>query len=208
MTFQTSSSSLAPNQQTPLLSGGNSALSTTLSHLLTEMHKSSPQSITPKSSQVFKPLEETKEIRLFNAVAALKLAVAEVSMHLDTAWRTRLFTQIDMLHEPDDWDESYQLTDLDSFKTFLRLILQQGPLQRLGLGIDDNGHILASWRNRQDMLSLIFLGKDRVRWAVVRHQGDEIESAGGRTSVERLPTVLQAYNPEFWYGNANNLSAC
>ena len=169
------------------------------------MHKPSPSFFPSESSQIFKPLEETKESRLFNAVAALKMAVAEVSMHLDAAWRTRLLAQIDMLHEPDDWDDSYKPTDLDSFKTFLRLMLQRGPLERLGLGIDDNGHILASWRNGQDMLSLIFLGNDRVRWAVVRHQDDEIESAGGQTSLDRLPTVLQAYNPEAWYGNANKL---
>jgi hypothetical protein len=171
------------------------------------MHKPSPSSFLPQSSQIFKPLEETKEGRLFNAVAALKLAVAEVSMHLDAAWRARLFGQIDMLHEPDDWDESYRPADLDSFKTFLRLILRQGPLRRLGLGIDDDGHILASWRNGKDMLSLMFLGQDRVRWAVVRHQDDEIESAGGQTSLDRLPIVLQAYNPESWYGNADNLSS-
>jgi hypothetical protein len=201
MTFQTS------NPHTSPLSTGNSELSTTLNHLLTEMHKPSPSSTETKLSQIFKPLEETKESRLFNAVAALKVAVAEVSMHLEAAWRARLFTQIDMLHEPDDWDESYKITDLDSFKTFLHLILRQGPLQRLGLGIDDNGHILASWKNGRDMLSLIFLSGDKVRWAVVRHQDDEIESAGGQTSLDRLPTVLQAYNPETWYGNADNLSS-
>jgi hypothetical protein len=171
------------------------------------MHKSPPSSITSKSSQVFKPLEETKESRLFNVVAALKVAVAEISMHLDDAWRARLFTQIDMLHEPDDWDDSCRLTDLDSFKTFLHLILQQGPMERLGLGIDDDGHILASWRNEQDMLSLIFLGNDRIRWAVVRHENGGVESAGGQTNLDRLPTVLQAYNPESWYGNAHNLSS-
>jgi hypothetical protein len=208
MTTQTSASGLAPTPQTPPLSSGNSALSTTMNHLLTEMHRSPPSSIMPKSSQVFKPLEETKESRLFNAVAALKVAVAEVSMHLDAAWRARLFTQIDMLHEPDDWDESYKLTDLESFRTFLHLILQQGPLERLGLGIDDDGRILATWRNGQDMLSLIFLGNDRVRWAVVRRQDGEVESAGGQTNLDRLPTVLLAYNPKSWYGNANILSSC
>ena len=57
------------------------------------------------------------------------------------------------------------------------------------------------------MLSLIFLGNDRIRWAVVRHETGGVESAGGQTTLDRLPTVLQAYNPESWYGNANNLSS-
>lgn len=203
MTVKTSASGMTP--LIPSLSSGNSALSTTLGHLLTEMHKSPPSSIGSQSSQVFKPLEETKESRLFNVVAALKVAVAEVSMHLDPGWRARLFTQIDMLHEPDDWDDSIKPTDLNSFKTFLRLILQQGPLENLGLGIDDDGNILATWRNGQDMLSLMFLRNDRVRWAVVRRHNGEAESAGGETSVSRLPIVLQAYNPQAWYGDADNL---
>lgn len=207
MTARSPSLGTALITETPPLSGGNSELSTTLTHLLTEMNKSPPSSITPRISQVFKPLEETKESRLFNAVAALKVAVAEVSMHLDADWRARLFMQIDMLHEPDDWDESFMPVDLNSFRTFLHLILQQGPLERLGLGIDDDGHILASWRNDQDMLSLIFLSNDKVRWAVSQHKDGEVESAGGLTNVDRLPTVLRAYNPEFWYGNANNLSS-
>jgi hypothetical protein len=207
MTIQTPASDLVTNPHAPLLTSGNSALSTTLSHLLTEMHRSPLSSITSRSSQVFKPLEETTESRLFNVVAALKVAVAEVSMHLDAAWRARLFAQIDMLHEPEDWDEGCKLTDLHSFKTFLHVVLQQGPLERLGLGIDDDGHILASWKNGQDMLSLIFLDNDRIRWAVVRHQNGELESAGGQTNVDRLPTVLQAYNPESWYGNAHDLSS-
>jgi hypothetical protein len=186
---------------------GNSALSTTLSHLLTEMRRPAPSSTAPTSTRIFTPLEETKEIRLFNVVAALKVAVAEISMHLDADWRTRLFAQIDMLHEPEDWDNSDKLADMNSFRTFLHMILQHGPLQRLGLGIDDDGHILASWRNGRDMLSLIFLINDRVRWAVVRHENDETESAGGETNVDRLPIVLQPYNPTAWYGNANDVSS-
>jgi len=31
-------------------------------------------------------------------------------MHLDPAWRERLFAQIDMLHDPEDWDDSYKLS--------------------------------------------------------------------------------------------------
>jgi hypothetical protein len=203
-----------PTEAPQPLSGGNSALSTTLTHLLTEMRRPPPSTIASESSQIsnptdqiLKPFEATKEIRLFNIVAALKIAVAEVSMHLDAGWRTRLFAQIDLLHEPDDWDDGDKLANMESFKTFLHMILQNGPMQKLGLGIDDEGHILASWRNGRDMLSFIFLSNDRVRWAVVRHENDETESAGGETGLDRLPIVLRPYNPEVWYGNANNVSS-
>jgi hypothetical protein len=207
MTLQTFSSDSASTVQLPLLSTGNSALSTTLNHLLTELRKPSPSSIAFQSSQAFAPLEETKEIRLFNSIAALKVAVAEVSMHLDPVWRERLFAQIDMQHDPEDWDDSFTPPDKESFQTFLHTILLHGPLQRLGLGTDDDGHILASWRNGAGMLSLLFLGKDRIRWAVVRQENGDTESAGGEVGVDRLPIVLKPYNPEEWYGNADNVSS-
>jgi hypothetical protein len=206
MTIQTFLPTSASTAAQPPLSTGTSALSKTLSHLLTGMRKPSPSSITFEPSQTITPIEETKEIRLLNSIAALKVAVAQVSMHLDSAWRERLFAQIDMLHDPEDRDDSCKLADKGAFRTFLHRILLHGPLQRLGLGIDDNGHILASWRNGQDMLSFMFLGKDRIRWAVVRHENGETESAGGEVGLDRLPMVPQPYNPEVWYGNADNVS--
>ncbi len=125
-------------------------------------------------------------------------------MHLDAAWRARLFTQIDLLHEPDDWDESYKLTDLESFKTFLHLILQQGPWR----GWASASMTMATyWRvgGTIKTCSHQFLGHGQSSPGGRSHQDGEVESAGGQTNLDRLPTVLQAYNPESQYGNANNL---
>jgi hypothetical protein len=172
---------------------GVSALSTTLGDLFSRGTRPSPSSEKPTTRHIFKPLEETKEIRLFNIVAALKMAVAEVSMHLEPAWRAKLFRQIDMLHEPDDWDDEDKLADQDSFKTFLHMILQYGYMHGISLGIDNDGRILAGWEDGSSSLSFAFLPKDMVRWSVVHRQDEEIESASGIYSLDRLPAVLQLY---------------
>jgi hypothetical protein len=149
-----------------------------------------------------------KEHRLFNVVAALKIAVSEVSMHLPSEWRKVLFEKIDDLHEPDDWEDSDRLADLESFKTFLRTVLQQGPMKRMSLGISDDGRILAGWTRDKDSLSLAFLANDVIRWSVVRHlDGGEMESAAGQTTLARLREVLRPYEPEVWFGYADDTSA-
>jgi hypothetical protein len=184
---------------------GASALSTTLGDLFSQGRRPPPSSETRTTRHIFKPLEETKEIRLFNIIAALKMAVAEVSMHLDPTWRARLFRQIDMLHEPDDWDDEDKLADQESFKTFLHMILQYGCMHGISLGIDNDGRILAGWEDGSSSLSFSFLPKDKVRWSVVHRQDEDIESASGISSLDRLPAVLQPYNPKAWYDNADNI---
>jgi hypothetical protein len=184
---------------------GGSALSTTLSYLTLDHQPVEPRRPTPSSAPIIQIPELSKEIRLFNTIATLKIAVANVSMHLDAEWRARLFSQIDMLLDPEDWDESYKLADAESFTTFLRMVLLFGALPRLGLGIDEDGHILAGWRNEIGLLSLTFLRGDRVRWSIVRREKGETESAAGETTLDRLLMVLKPYDPERWYGNANYL---
>jgi hypothetical protein len=194
-----------PQVQLPSL--GWSALSTTLSDRLRGMYIPPPSSASLQSSMPEEVLAGNKKLRLFNVAAALKIAVSQVSMHLPADWRHLLFEKIDTLHEPDDWDESDHLADIESFKTFLRTVLQQGPMKRMSLGISDDGHILAGWKLGQDSLALKFLTGDEIRWSVVRHLDGAVESAAGQTTLSRLPLVLQPYSPECWFGNADKTSS-
>ena len=188
------------------LSLGGGTFSSALFEQLNAMYTAPPSSTTfrPKSL-IFKSPSESKDLRLFNISAALKIAVSEVSMHLPTEWRQRLFEKIDALHDPDDWEETDQLANLQSFKTFLRTILQQQPMKRMSLGISPDGQILAGWKKERDTLSLTFLADDKIRWAVVLHINDSIESAAGTTALDRLQLVLQPYSPEIWFGDADKL---
>lgn len=193
-----------PQMQSPSL--GASALSTTLSERLHRLYTPPPSSVPIKSPLLETPQPGNKRLRLFNVAAALKIAVSQVSMHLPSDWRHLLFEKIDALHEPDDWEDSDHLADLESFKTFLRTVLQQGPMRRMSLGIASDGYILAGWKRGKDSLTLGFLPGDEIRWSVVRHLEEAVESAAGRTTLDRLPEVLQPYSPEIWFGDADKIS--
>jgi hypothetical protein len=187
-----------PVVHAPSLGGG--MLSSIVWERLREVGALLPQPVN-------KPLEANKQLRLFNANASLKIAVSEISMHLPSDWRRLLFEKIDDLHEPEYWDDADKLADLSSFRTFLRTVLQQGPMNRMSLGISDDGQILAGWQLEDDSLSLAFLNDDRIRWSVVRHIDGDIDSAAGTTTLARLPEVLKPYNPEVWFGYADDISA-
>jgi hypothetical protein len=192
-----------PNVYSPSVGGGD--LSNVVRERLREIADHSPSLGFVLKPSISRPMRAGKELRLFNASAALKIAASEVSMHLPKEWRKQLFEKIDDLHEPDDWEDSDRLADVASFKTFLRTVLQQGPMKRMSLGISDDGQILAGWKRDKDSLSLAFLADDRIRWSVVRHIDGEIESAAGTTTLGRLREVLRPYNPEVWFGYADDV---
>lgn len=200
---RTSASWSLPQMQPLSLAAGD--LSALLGERLRSMYNPSPSSREVKSSMLFQPLGDNKQLRLFNASATLKIAVSQVSMHLPPEWRRRLFEKINSLHDPDEWDDSDRLTDLDSFKTFLRTILQLGPVSRMSLGISHDGHILAGWKAGDDTLALEFLPRDEIRWSVVRYVDGVHESGAGRTLLGRLPEVLQPYSPANWFNNADKI---
>jgi hypothetical protein len=190
------------------LSMGETALSSTLSDRLygaVELRLTSDVASGP--STIFKPLEGHKEIRSFNAAADLKIAASAISMHLPAEWRRSLFAKIDALHQPNDWEDDDAPANLGSFWTFLRTVLQQGPMKKMSLGIDNDGHILAGWKRGRDTLTLKFLPDDRIHWSIVQIVDGNMESAAGNVALARLPTVLKPYCPEEWFGNGNNISS-
>src|ERR1041385_3910343 len=74
----------------------------------------------------FRSLEE----RLFDSLAQAKQLTANVAMHLDRAWRDKLFAKLDKLLAAEDWhDEDLPITAA-SFATFLRMIIYMSPQRR------------------------------------------------------------------------------
>jgi hypothetical protein len=187
------------------LAGGE--LSTALYERIRELYKYPPSMTQVKPGVVAHARDDDMSVRLFNASADLKIAVSQVSMHLPLDWRERLFEKIDLLHNPDDWENSDRLADLESFRTFLRTILQLGPLKKMNLGISSDGYMLAGWKRGDDTLALEFLPKDEIRWSTVQHINGTRESAAGRARLERLQTVLLPYSKDFWADDADQLSA-
>ena len=74
-----------------------------------------------------------------NRLFDLKTATAEVAMHLETAWRSGLFRQLDDLLDDESWDIGDVLPSHASFRTFLRLIVDLGRPNRPSLGCGDEG---------------------------------------------------------------------
>jgi len=153
----------------------------------------SPSSLV--ASRTERPLEE----RLFDATANVKILTAQVAMHLDRQWRDRLFSQVDSLHDPAEWEPKDEPIQQASFATFLKAIVQIKPNRRPGLGLSNSGHLVAAWSSGKDRLTIEFLADDRVRWVLTRYRDGEAEHFAGQTSVSRLVDGLAPFSPAAWF---------
>ena len=143
------------------------------------------------------------EESLFDSTAAVKMLTAQVAMHLDREWRTKLFRQLDSLHDPLEWEPSDSPVQESSFATFLKAICDIKPTRRPGLGLTTAGHLIAAWTTeRDDRLTIEFLPNDRVRWVMSRLLDDDMERLAGQTTVARLRDQLQPYESGRWFDNA------
>ena len=145
-----------------------------------------------------KPLPE----RLYDALARVKLLTAQVSMHLDTEWRSRIFEQLDDLLDAEDWHEDDDPIKASSFQTFLRMIIFHNPARRPGFGVSNRGYLITAWTSGLDRLTTEFLPNDKIRWVLSCEVDGETERASGETPVRRLMEVLAPYSPPRWFADA------
>jgi hypothetical protein len=139
--------------------------------------------------------------RVFEALAAAKILTSQVAMHLEGAWRDRLFQQLDSLHDTSEWEEGDEPIQQASFATFLKAILSVRPACRPGLGLSNDGNLVAAWTTGRDRLTIEFLPNDRVRWVLARYVEDEPDRFAGQTPVTRLAEGLAPHRPEHWFSN-------
>ena len=156
-----------------------------------------PLPTTVRSTDEIRDLPE----RLFDARAAAKILTAAVAMHLDPAWRQKLFRQLDSLHDLDEWEEGDEPLQQSSFATFLKAILTINPQVSPGLGLSHSGHLVAAWTTDRDRLTIEFLPNDRVRWVLARYKEDEPSRFAGQTPVSELTEGLAPHRPEHWFSN-------
>ena len=145
-----------------------------------------------------KPLPE----KLYDTLARVKLLTAQVAMHLDTEWRSRIFEQLDDLLDAEDWHEEDDPIKVSSFETFLRMIIFHNPSRRPGFGVSNRGYLIAAWTSGSDRLTIEYLPNDTVRWVLSCEVDGEAERAAGETSVRRLMEVLAPYSPPRWFADA------
>ncbi|THD38304.1 MAG: hypothetical protein E7773_00690 [Sphingomonas sp.] len=136
---------------------------------------------------------------LFDALAEAKIWTSKVAMHLDLATRDRLFRQLDVLHEAEEWPATDQPITLDSYKSLVRAILYHKINSRPGLSLMPEGNIIAVWNDGDDRLTIEFLPANRARWLVVNATPKGAERTAGTTPLERLRDVLAPYGAERWF---------
>lgn len=167
-------------------------------------HLGQPRTPTPTVLPV--SAERGVQSQLFDALAAMKMKTSEVAMHLSEEWRRQLFKYLDFLHDGADWDERDKPGRIDSFTTFLRLVLFLKPKRRPGMGLTVDGIIVATWSTKDRHLTLECLPNDEVQWSVVVPgvvgvaDGADPETAAGRCNIRRMRDVLAPYDPLMWFG--------
>ena len=128
----------------------------------------------------------------------LKVLVSRVSMHFNDTRRRSLFRQIDMIHDPENWEESDELPSKDSFSTLMRFYISPRVIQNPKLGLSANGMFLAMWSTDGAMLTLEFKPKDQVAWIVREQSNGELEYASGASPLRRLWNVIAPYRISEW----------
>jgi hypothetical protein len=172
-----------------------------IARLVAEL-RNEPSPASLKSLPRLAPDQPPLEVRLFDALAAVKILTAQVAMHLDGEWRRRLFEQLDSLHDPEEWEAGDdEPVGQSSFATFLKAILSIRPERRPGLGLSHTGNVIAAWTTGQDRLTIEFLPNDRVRWVLGLYHDGEPDRFAGQTPVTRLAEGLAPYRPEHWFSH-------
>lgn len=161
------------------------------------------QQLRSPVSPSMRPLQDyakSLEEKLFDATAGVKVMTSQVAMYLDSQWRSKLFNQIDRLHDVDEWEQGDEPLQRESFATFLKAICELKPKKRPGLGLTSSGQLIAAWTVGSSRLTIEFLGNGRVKWVISRMIDNEIEHYVGDTTVNRLAAGLQPHQTEEWFG--------
>ena len=140
------------------------------------------------------------EEKLFDATASAKVMTSQVAMYLDSQWRSKLFSQIDFLHDVNEWEQGDEPLQRESFATFLKAICELKPKKRPGLGLTFSGQLIAAWTAGSSRLTIEFFGNGRVQWVISRMIDDETEHYTGDTTVNRLAAGLGPHHAEDWFG--------
>ena len=135
--------------------------------------------------------------RVFYALAEAKKLTSLVAMRLDLASRDRIFRQLDLLHDCDEWFGNDQPLLLASYKSFVRFMIAEGGQSKPSLALNPDGHLLAVWEAEGNRLTIEFQANDRLQWVISCAEGDR---TAGITSLNLIMSRLASYDPKALFG--------
>jgi len=168
------------------------------SKIIQNIHGDQELPTVSNQAVISKPVGSLEEL-LFDACAKVKIATSQVSMHIRGDWREKLFRQLDLIHDIDDWDSEDNPIDEGSFKNFLRWYLYEKPNRSPGIGLSSSGNVVIAWMKAKDRLTIEFEPSGFVSWTVTKFFNGDAERGAGRTSLKRLSTILRPYEPEHFF---------
>lgn len=188
-------------------SAGVSADSILTGKRLTNMRRllSAPVTQLKSATNIHPEGDAAQKLRI--KCGALKQLTGIVAMHLDNDWRKRLFSRLDEICDPDEWEADFALPSEQSFSTFIRMVIYLHPTKRPSIGLAPNGNFLSAWRDGEDRITIECLSNDEVRWSLSRTIDGDRELAAGRVLIHRVPDVTEAYNPEPFFTNGHRILA-
>ena len=154
----------------------------------------------PRQPTLVATLPQSDEERAFDHLVGFKVKTANVAMHLDDDWRAGFFRQLDNMLDAEAWDFGDSFPSLESFNTFLRLIIHNKVKRRPGLGATTDGKLIAAWTNGSDRLTVECLADDTVRWVATKTIKDGQVMSANTSPVQALRTFLAPYQPDEWFG--------
>ena len=163
------------------------------------------KSLTSPSDRRFDEVRTNRpelDERLFDSRASFKVALSEVSMHLGRDWVHGLFRQIDSLLDLEEWEPDDPVPGRASARTFIRLLLRVHAVRRPGMGASSRGTLIAAWTVGANRLTIDCLPDDKVRWVLTRSANGVLERAAGDCHVSRICAVLEPYDPDIWFRDA------
>jgi hypothetical protein len=143
----------------------------------------------------------TLDEQLFDARANVKVLLSKVSMHFSKAFREKLFRQIDLIHDFEEWEEGDAPIQIQSFHTFIRWFFMTQPPRLPNFGLSSGGHFIASWltNNNKDRLILEFMLNDRIKWFVTKSYEEGADHSSGVTKISRIADILLPYQTDDWF---------
>lgn len=164
-----------------------------LAGVLPSITKFQPEapSISPTGGDTSGPAStDSVESMLFGLSTHVKVGWSRLAMHLPEAWKQRIFSQIDLLLDPDEWDDE----DPDAFRasstTMLRFFCSQHGPKAPALSLTPGGHLVSTWKHETDLLHLEYLEDDIVRWATTTFVDGDRVVASGRCPIRALNGLI------------------